>query len=63
MAFAGMNMTGAAGGFNAQDLFAMGQAQAAQQQTKVSVSSQEWTCTCGTVNSGKFCNECGSPRP
>lgn len=22
-----------------------------------------WTCACGMVNSGKFCSECGSPRP
>ncbi len=22
-----------------------------------------WTCSCGQVNSGKFCSECGSPRP
>lgn len=22
-----------------------------------------WTCTCGSVNSGKFCPECGQPRP
>ena len=22
-----------------------------------------WTCKCGTVNSGKFCSNCGSPKP
>ena len=22
-----------------------------------------WTCSCGSVNTGKFCSECGSPRP
>lgn len=25
--------------------------------------STEWTCSCGAVNQGKFCSECGSPRP
>lgn len=23
----------------------------------------EWTCACGAVNSGKFCSECGQPKP
>jgi len=23
----------------------------------------EWTCGCGMINKGKFCSECGSPRP
>lgn len=22
-----------------------------------------WTCACGNVNTGKFCSECGTPRP
>jgi len=22
-----------------------------------------WTCSCGNVNTGKFCSECGAPRP
>lgn len=22
-----------------------------------------WTCSCGTVNNGKFCTECAAPRP
>lgn len=22
-----------------------------------------WTCSCGAVNTGKFCSECGSPKP
>ena len=24
--------------------------------------SDSWKCSCGTVNSGKFCEECGKPR-
>ncbi len=26
-------------------------------------AADTWTCSCGSVNSGKFCPNCGSPRP
>lgn len=26
-------------------------------------TTQEWNCECGAVNTGKFCGECGKPRP
>lgn len=69
MAFAAMNMAANVGGANAQNLFAMGQQQATPQmqpqyqQPSQTAPKTEWTCACGAVNTGKFCSECGSPRP
>ena len=63
--FMGMGMAAQAGGMNAQNLFAMGQqpvmGQPAPQQTAPQAAG--WTCACGTVNSGNFCSNCGSPKP
>ncbi|MBD8995333.1 MAG: SPFH domain-containing protein [Clostridiales bacterium] len=63
MAFMGMNMAGQAGGMNAQDLYAMGQQQQ-QMQQQAAPAAGGWTCACGhTGNTGKFCAECGQPKP
>ena len=65
--FMGMGMAINAGnGVNAQDLFAMGQQQQAQQtsaQQAAKPAADSWKCSCGAVNTGKFCSECGAPKP
>ena len=61
--FIGMGMAMNAGGLNARDLFAMGQQQQAQQPRPVPPAAESWTCACGTVNTGKFCVECGAQKP
>lgn len=60
--FLGMNMAQQAGGANAANLFSMGaQQQAAQPQAETQPSG--WVCSCGASNTGKFCSECGAPKP
>ncbi len=68
MGFMGMNMAQGAGGMNAQNLFAMGQQQQQQQQQQpmqqAAAPGAGWACPCGsTGNTGKFCNNCGKPKP
>ena len=63
MAFAGMNMAQNTGGMNAQNLYAMDQQQSAPQSAHKAASDGNWTCSCGTVNRGKFCTECAKPKP
>ncbi len=72
MGFMGMGMAQQSGGMDAQALFnmqAQQQAMAAAQQQQAAPAApaapaaNSWTCTCGTVNTGKFCTECASPKP
>ncbi len=60
--FMGMGMLGGLGGNDntMQTLYQMQQAQPKQQ---AAPAQDGWTCSCGAVNTGKFCSECGSPKP
>ena len=59
MGFMGMNMAQTAGGINTNSLFQMGQSQ----QPAAPAAANDWECACGTVNTGKFCTECGASKP
>ena len=58
--FMGYGMAQQAGGVNAQNLFAMGQQQPA---APAAPKEDTWKCGCGAENTGKFCSECGAPKP
>ena len=63
MGFMGMGMAMNNGNaMNVQNLFTMGQQQAQQQQVAQSAANS-WRCSCGAMATGKFCSECGAPRP
>ena len=62
--FLGMGMAmNAGGGMNAQNLYAMAQQQQAPGAPAPAPAAGGWTCSCGAVNTGKFCAECGAKKP
>ena len=73
MGFMGLGMAQQAGGMNANQMFAMHQQNQAQQQQFQQQQQQAqaapvpqaggWNCACGVANTGRFCQECGTPRP
>ncbi|MBQ8981976.1 MAG: SPFH domain-containing protein, partial [Lachnospiraceae bacterium] len=79
MGFMGLNMAQQAGGMSAQNFYAMGQQQQQQQTQATMApqpgagagapqvqapGAGAWTCpNCGKLATGKFCPECGSPKP
>ncbi len=67
--FLGMGMAMNAGNAaNVQNLYAMGQQQQQQQSQQPQApagagAANGWKCSCGATATGKFCPECGSPKP
>lgn len=63
MGLFGMQMAGQMGG----GLYQQAAQQAAQrpafQQRPAAPAAGTWTCSCGTANTGKFCQNCGKPKP
>ena len=61
--FMGMNMAASTGGMDPASLYAMGAAQGTAP-AAAEPAAEGWTCSCGkTGNTGKFCGECGAPKP
>ena len=69
--FIGMGFAQQAGGMNASAMFQnlpphennpLFQGATTPQQPQ-GTSSAGWTCSCGAVNSGNFCSNCGKPNP
>ncbi len=73
--FMGMGMAAGAGGIRAEELYAMGsqKEQTSQragdngvppaEERQTDGSDSVWKCSCGSVNEGRFCPECGAGRP
>lgn len=62
MGFAGLNAAGGAAGAQVNNLHQMASQEQAEKQVKTQ-NKITWKCKCGTENTGKFCTECGNPKP
>jgi len=62
-AFMGMGVGMNAGGSFMAAASASNQAQMNRAPAAPAAPADGWTCKCGHTNSGKFCSDCGSPRP
>ena len=76
MGFMGMGMANGVGSMNASQLFNQATQQAPAQAAPATAvggvaaapaaapaAEGGWTCSCGAQNTGKFCSNCGSPKP
>lgn len=73
--FIGMGFAQQAGGMNAAQMFQMGGQQGGSPQGGgaptggapagggAAAAKGQWTCSCGAVNTGAFCMECGKKKP
>lgn len=62
--FMGMGMAMNVGGTSPQALYGMAAQQASPAASGVQPSAAaSWRCSCGAVNTGKFCPECGAKKP
>ena len=77
MGFMGMGMANAIGGMNPQGLYGQGGGQPNVPQSQyaqapgggfgavagAATATGGWACDCGMQNTGKFCSNCGKPKP
>ena len=62
--FIGMGFAQQAGGMNAASMFGSLPPQQDNPLFAQSAPKQgSWTCSCGAVNTGNFCSNCGKPAP
>ncbi len=63
--FFGMNLAGQSTGSDLASMYRMGQQQKEKEEQlwpDAAAGEGAWKCVCGTMNTGKFCTECGKPR-